>query len=120
MGVRIRSSIRLAQALTAAIVGIAALVAVTAAGSTAEPALAQAPPEVPAGIPEAPSEPEAKRALERAQDVLDGQPGPADRELTVILRDLALNLPALEGEERKEAQAVLARPTDGRPTSPKA
>ena len=113
MGVRIRSSIRLAQALTAAIVGIAALVAVTAAGSTAEPALAQAPPEVPAGIPEAPSEPEAKRALERAQDVLDGQPGPADRELTVILRDLALNLPALEGEERKEAQAVLARPTDG-------
>jgi Bacterial Ig-like domain/Family of unknown function (DUF6055) len=40
-------------------------------------------------------------------------PGGAPAEPTPLLRDLAVRLPSLHGSERRQAQALLARPTDG-------
>lgn len=56
---------------------------------------------------------EAKRALNEAQQALGFQAEPSkSREATVALRNLAVALPALEGSERRRAEAILARPTD--------
>jgi hypothetical protein len=65
---------------------------------------------------------EAQYALERARSLFRLQavrarfgqvarPGP--RAATLILRDLALRLPGLSPSERREARALLARPSDG-------
>ena len=61
------------------------------------------------------TEAEAERTLEEAEEILagDAEAAPTGRELTVALRDLALALPALRGSERREARAILVRPTDG-------
>jgi Bacterial Ig-like domain/Family of unknown function (DUF6055) len=40
-------------------------------------------------------------------------PGGAPAEPTPLLRALAVRLPSLQGSERRQAQALLARPTDG-------
>jgi hypothetical protein len=64
--------------------------------------------------------------LAEARALLRGEPVPgapaqrrtsgghADRELTLVLRDLRLALPRLGAADRREATALLARPTDGR------
>lgn len=73
-----------------------------------------------------PDRDEARRALRAARDALGLDPaaraatgdsdradaGRAARGATVALRDLARAIPALEGALRREARAILARPTD--------
>jgi hypothetical protein len=58
--------------------------------------------------------PALERSLERAEDLLRDQPADAaaTRELSPLLRDVAIALPALHGAERRRARALLARPTD--------
>lgn len=73
-------------------------------------ALAQAPPAPPTPV----EPPAAEQSLAAAQAALDSGPpaaGPADA--TAALNTLAGALPALEGEARDRARALLARPTDG-------
>ncbi len=74
-----------------------------------------------AADPGAGSGPAARQALERASDLLavpapTGSPPSPDRgrDATLALRDLALALPRLSGTQRRQAEALLARPTDGR------
>ena len=56
---------------------------------------------------------EAKRALSEARAALSFEAAPSQsREATIALRDLAVALPALEGAERRQAERILARPTD--------
>lgn len=57
----------------------------------------------------------AKGALETAMDALaaTNAPGPPDRTATLALRDLAAALPALDGADRRRAETLLARPTEG-------
>jgi len=56
---------------------------------------------------------EAKRALSDARQALSFEASPSEsREATLALRDLAVALPALEGAERRQAEGLLARPTD--------
>ena len=75
--------------------------------------------------PEPPRAVTAQRTLESVQTVFaDGDAAPepgaggdagldGGRDLTVLLRDLRAQLPALRGEDRQRALAYLARPTDG-------
>jgi hypothetical protein len=83
-----------------------------------------------AAQPSSPASPEvapaaravAQRTLDAAEAVMIGEtpqtePGEellGGRDLTLLLRDLRLQLPLLRGEERARARALLARPTDGR------
>ncbi len=74
----------------------------------------------PAAAPAAPGDTTAaEAALDGAVDVL-ATDEPADRapdtspEATLALRDLAVALPRLAGADRDRAEALLARPTDGR------
>ena len=58
----------------------------------------------------------AERALDRAEDIVSGtgSPVPATRvEGTLALRELFTALPDLDPASRREARAILARPTDG-------
>jgi hypothetical protein len=55
----------------------------------------------------------AERALERVERLRAGRGVRTGHELTHALRELALRLPALRGTERRQAEAYLARPTDG-------
>ncbi len=86
------------------------LVAVIASLGCATPAVAQDLAPAPA-----PSDPEA--ILETAEATVapaQAPPGadPAE-DATLILRDLALAYPDLQGAERRRAKSLLARPTDG-------
>jgi hypothetical protein len=63
----------------------------------------------------------AQRTLDAVDAALTGEarssqaedaPAPS-RDLTLLLRDLRVQLPALRGEDRERAEAWLARPTDG-------
>ena len=56
----------------------------------------------------------AQQALHNAQEALSG-PGKAHRtaDPTLALRDLSVNLPRLQGDDRRQAERLLARPTDG-------
>lgn len=54
----------------------------------------------------------AERALEEARAVADGEGVRTGREYTLALREVAQGLPALEADDRREAEALLARPTD--------
>jgi len=64
----------------------------------------------------------AQRTLDAVERALSGEaPQTAPdgglvrgRDLTLLLRDLRVQLPALRGEDRAQARALLARPTDGR------
>ncbi|HYY44009.1 MAG TPA: MXAN_6640 family putative metalloprotease [Actinomycetota bacterium] len=47
-----------------------------------------------------------------ASDVLS-RPGANAREATLVLRDLAAQMPRLHGAEERQARSILARPTDG-------
>lgn len=55
----------------------------------------------------------AREALARAVEVLSGTPASRAGSVTLALRDLHLALPDLEPAERREAQRILARPTQG-------
>src|SRR4051794_23897741 len=53
-----------------------------------------------------------KQLLRQAKEALRDAPG-APTDLTPILKQLAVRLPGLQGSERREAQSLLARPSDG-------
>lgn len=64
----------------------------------------------------------AERVLTAVQDVVSAPPvagqqepttAPGGRDLTLLLRDLQVSLPALAGSDRDQARSYLARPTDG-------
>jgi Family of unknown function (DUF6055) len=55
----------------------------------------------------------ARHAFDVAERVLEGRTRAADPSATLALRDLWLSLPALDATERRRAEALLARPTDG-------
>lgn len=59
---------------------------------------------------------EAVQALRAAQGLFTEQlasgGGAVSRDATVVLRDLAVALPELRGEDRREGNRILARPTD--------
>ncbi|MQW75575.1 hypothetical protein GHK92_06795 [Nocardioides sp. dk4132] len=55
----------------------------------------------------------AQAALEGATELVEGTASEAERaEATLTLRDLAVSLPLLRGDDRARAEAILARPTD--------
>lgn len=60
---------------------------------------------------------EAQDALQEAQDVLDGRGVRTGREVTPALARLAAGKALLGSAERREANALLARPTDGAPVT---
>jgi hypothetical protein len=53
-----------------------------------------------------------KQLLRQAKQALRNSPG-APTDLTPILKQLSVRLPGLQGSERREAQSLLARPSDG-------
>jgi hypothetical protein len=53
-----------------------------------------------------------KEALRKAEAAVSGRAGQG-REVTPLLKDLAVKLPALDGADRKRARRLLARPTLG-------
>jgi hypothetical protein len=61
-----------------------------------------------------PGQAAARQALASAAEALAGvdSPGGARADVTLALRDLALAMPRLRGEDRRLATALLARPTD--------
>ena len=59
------------------------------------------------------SERQATRALQRVEALIAGTSPESARELTIALRDLAIAVPLLKGSDRRAANALLARPTDG-------
>ena len=90
--------------LRPSLVALLALALLVPAGS----ALAE-----PASPPEPTQRARAQAALDKAQGLLDGRGVKTGRELTLVLAELARTREALPVEERREARAVLARPTDG-------
>ena len=87
---------------------------------TATPAPTEAPTEVPVETVPLPVIPEAaavapapRAALTTARRVLAGRAVPRDPSATVALRDLWMARTRLTGAERRQADALLARPTDG-------
>ncbi|MEJ7833804.1 MAG: MXAN_6640 family putative metalloprotease [Nocardioides sp.] len=111
----------LAVAVLAPVVAlIAALAVLPAQAATADPPAERRSAPLTASVPLA--DDSAEQTLERAARALSGdarRERPTDApsgervEATLILRDLALALPDLRGEDRRAARALLARPTDG-------
>lgn len=58
-------------------------------------------------------EPTATETLTTARRVLAGNARPSDPSATLVLRDLWMKRSQLRGAERRQADALLARPTDG-------
>jgi hypothetical protein len=58
----------------------------------------------------------AKDALRLARQIQNGHGVKTGQELTPVLRTLAIKLPELKGAERRRAEAMLARPTQGEAT----
>jgi hypothetical protein len=58
-------------------------------------------------------EPTASETLATARRVLAGNGRPSDPSATLVLRDLWMKRSQLDGAERRRADALLARPTDG-------
>jgi hypothetical protein len=56
---------------------------------------------------------EARETLREAKALLDGRGVETGRELTPVLKDLAVRLKALPAGEEREARAILLRPTQG-------
>ena len=61
-------------------------------------------------------EPTPRAAMRRAERILAGRARRGGRELTPLLKQLALALPSLDGAERRRALRLLARPTLGEST----
>ena len=55
----------------------------------------------------------ADRVLARAVEAVEGTDPDPTRSVTLALRDLSLALPDLDATERKRADALLARPSNG-------
>ena len=85
-------------------VAVSGVLAVTAPVQTAA-----ADPGKPSGAPTT----SARRHLSVAERVLDGRAASADPSASMALRELWQSLPALSETERRRAEALLARPTDG-------
>lgn len=95
-----------------ALLGAGAL-SVPAAHAEPGPPAEQAVELVPHGtLPEF-GEATASDALATARRVLTGSALPRDPSATLALRDLWLAKPELRGPQRRQAEAMLARPTDG-------
>ena len=62
------------------------------------------------------AEPTAKEALRLARELHSGEGVDTGRELSVALRTLAEKLPELKGDDRRKAERLLARPTQGQAT----
>ena len=62
-----------------------------------------------------PSHAEAQRALATAKALEKGRGVRTGRELTPALNRLFASLPRLSGDDRREAEAILARPNDSQP-----
>src|SRR5215208_5535316 len=62
-----------------------------------------------------PSRAAAERALAKVQQLQRGQGVKTGRELTPALAQLFASLPRLSGEDRRLAEALLARPDDTQP-----
>ena len=62
----------------------------------------------------------AERALDQAENLRAGQGVRTGRELTDALREVAVGIRHLRGEERERARSLLARPTDAPGTDPDA
>ena len=91
----------------------ATLPAVSSAASAHEGEL-QLPEDASADGASAMTSETAQAVLADATDLIEGEASEVERaEATLTLRDLALSLPLLRGEDRVRAQAILARPTDG-------
>ncbi|WP_210650577.1 MXAN_6640 family putative metalloprotease [Nocardioides sp. SYSU D00065] len=85
----------------------------TGAGGAGVPSPAEALDLTPEpALPEF-GEPTASDTLATARRVLEGDARPADPSATLVLRDLWLRRAELRGAERRLADALLARPTDG-------
>src|SRR5690349_1155617 len=54
-----------------------------------------------------------KQTLQKAEAVVAGRRSGRGYELTPLLKQLAVKLPALQGSDRTRAQRLLARPTQG-------
>ena len=115
--------VSLCAAAALAVAGVVPSATASASEQATERASGQPPAHQPR--PSSPAEPAAARAertLDSVRAALTGdapQTGPhagldEGRDLTLLLRDLRAQLPALRGEDRERAQAYLARPTDGR------
>ncbi|MBC9733240.1 MXAN_6640 family putative metalloprotease [Nocardioides marmotae] len=111
----------LAAVLLALSTALAALPATAVSTASAEPATPATPPvaAAPSEAEETVTAEEARRTLDEASAVLAGRTaargaGHGERaEATLLMRDLFVALPTLEGAERRQAEALLARPTDG-------
>jgi hypothetical protein len=109
------------RTLAAAVVA-AALVLPVLPGPTASAGAGERTTSEPtATSPQAATDAQARAALATARRLLLGDPSAQRRapgnaarpDVTLALRDLYLALPRLDGDEREEAEAILARPTDG-------
>lgn len=101
---RLRSALLVSMCLVAA--------STTTSVAVAEPAAPH--------LPNAHASDAARQALQRAEALFQGgqdarRPGATvDRAATLVLRDLAVRADALPAEQRRQAHALLARPTDRR------
>jgi hypothetical protein len=112
-------------AMTIALVGGAALAAPAGAADDDRPGLPgsagvvdpgdllELTPEAPLPVLEEQLDPTASETLSTARRVLAGNARPGDPSATLVLRDLWMQKSQLRGAERRQADAMLARPTDG-------
>ena len=70
-------------------------------------------PEAALPVLEEQRDPTASETLATARRILAGNALPSDPSATLVLRDLFMKRPRLTGAERRQADALLARPTDG-------
>ena len=94
--------------LTAAVVALGLSVSVLSAATSSSAAGDGSRPDSPEQAAST-----ADRALEEAAEALDGTSPGRVESVTLALRDLSLALPDLDPSDRKRAQALLARPTQG-------
>jgi hypothetical protein len=92
----------------AAVTAVAALALPAAAAADDSPG--QVPPGAALDAAQAAIDPGAVAAAETAEPATAT---PATTDPSLALRDLALAMPRLEGAKRRQAKALLARPTDG-------
>lgn len=108
---------RTVVALVAALSTAGALLPASSA-SAEEPTPAPTEVAVPTGSTAPDGGEVAEQALDTAVELLDGGPAAAgtpaaeNPEVTLALRDLLVALPDLTGAARRQAEAILARPTD--------
>lgn len=121
-GPRVRSTLVLLSFLTSTATALALVPAVPATavdggrdgGRDGRDRVAVARPPVQRSAPVAlPAQASPRASLVVADRVLDGEAGTTDPSATVALRDLWVARPDLTGADALEAEALLARPTDG-------